>query len=99
MSDTANIQDARRLRQRQRGPGNSGDGGDFDGRLRDLEIRLASLETKVDGIKENMATSTDIQALKTLIAEKEAAQTKWLLGILATAVVAITVAMVRLFTD
>lgn len=60
---------------------------------------MASLEIKVDAIKENMATGKDIQALKTLIAEKEAAQTKWLLGILATAVVAITVAMFRLFAD
>ena len=77
----------------------NGNGSGFDSRLRDLEVRLASLETKVDGIKENMATGEDIQALKTLIAEKEAAQTKWLLGILATTVIAITVAMLRLFSD
>lgn len=80
-------------------PSTGGDGGDFDQRLRDLEVRMASLETKVDGIKENMATGEDIQALKMLIAEKEATQTRWLLGILATAIVTITIAMVRLFVD
>ena len=78
-------------------PTTNGGGGGFDQRLRDLEVRMARVETKVDGIKELMATGEDIQGLRTLIAEKEAAQTKWLLGILTAAVVAISVAMIRLF--
>ena len=67
MSDPANMDDARRRRrQRQRGQGDNGDGdgGDFDSRLRDLEVHMASLDTKVDAIKENMAVKNDVSGVK-----------------------------------
>ena len=67
MSDPANIDDVRsRRHQRQRGPGDGGDGDgeDFDGRLRALEVHMASLDAKVEGIKENMAVKNDVSGVK-----------------------------------
>lgn len=66
-------------------------------RLARITDRLARLEEAVANIKENMATGADIEGVKTLIAEKEAAQTKWLLGIMAAAAVTVVVAMIRTF--
>ena len=48
-------------------PSNDGNGGGTDNRLRDVEIRLARAEEKIDSIKENMATKTDISNLKVWI--------------------------------
>ena len=51
-----------------------------------------------------MATAADIEGVKTLIAEaktliaeKEAVQTRWLLGIMAAASVCVAVAVIRTF--
>ena len=57
--------------------------------------RLARLEETVANIKANMATAADIQGVKTLIAQVEARQTKWLLGIMAAASVSVAVAVIR----
>ncbi len=46
-----------------------------------------------------LPTGEDIQALKTLIAEKESTETRWLLGILATAAITIAVAMFKVFAE
>ena len=52
-------------------PTDDGGGGDFDRRLRELEVRMARLETKVDGIKndinQNIARKTDVLHLKVWI--------------------------------
>ena len=45
----------------------NGSGGGFDNRLRQLEIRTARLEEKVDAIKESMAVKNDITGLKVWI--------------------------------
>ena len=58
---------------------------------------LARLEESVANIKENMATHADIQEIKTLIAEKEAVQVRWLLGIMSAACVTLAVAVIRTF--
>ncbi len=57
--------------------------------------RLARLEETVANIKANMATAADIEGVKTLIAQVEARQTKWLLGIMAAASVSVAVAVIR----
>ena len=57
--------------------------------------RLARLEATVANIKTNMATTADIEGVKTLIAQMEARQTKWLLGIMAAASVSVAVAVIR----
>ena len=57
--------------------------------------RLARLEDTVANIKANMATAADVEGVKTLIAQMEARQTKWLLGIMAAASVSVAVAVIR----
>ena len=66
--------------------------------------RLARLEESVENIKATMATTADVEGVKTLIAEtkaliaeKEAAQARWLLGIMAAASTAVAVAVIRTF--
>ena len=62
--------------------------------------RLARLEESVANIKATMATmatAADIQSVKTLIAKKEAVQTRWLLGTMAAASTAVAVAVIRTF--
>ena len=46
-----------------------------------------------------MATKADIEAVKTLIADRDAKQQRWLLGILAGAAIAVTIALLRTFMD
>ena len=46
-------------------------------------------------MKTNMATAADIDSVKTLMAQMEARQTKWLLGIMAAASVSVAVAVIR----
>ena len=64
-------------------------------RLGSVFDRLARLEEALANIKENMASHADIQELKTLIAEKEAVQVRWLLGIMSAACVTLAVEMIR----
>lgn len=60
-----------------------------------LEDRFARLEETVANIKANMSTVADIEGVKTLMAQMEARQTKWLLGIMTAAAVSVVVAFVR----
>ena len=74
----------------QTGSGGDGkDGGGIEGRLRDLEVQVARVETKLA----HVATREDIADLKTIIAEKETTSTRWLIGIIVSAVVALLAAM------
>lgn len=57
--------------------------------------RLARLEETAANIRANMATAADVEGVKTLIAQVEARQTKWLLGIIAAASVSLAVAVIR----
>ena len=63
--------------------------------LESITDRLARLEQTVANIKTNMATAADIDSVKTLMAQMEARQTKWLLGIMAAASVSVAVAVIR----
>ena len=63
--------------------------------LESITDRLARLEQTVANMKTNMATAADIDSVKTLMAQMEARQTKWLLGIMAAASVSVAVAMIR----
>ncbi len=61
--------------------------------------RLARIETRL----ETVATREDIADLKTMIAEKDSARSKWLIGIVATVVlgliaacITVTVAMLQI---
>lgn len=72
--------------------------------LDSITDRLARLEESVANIRATMATAADIEGVKTLIAEaktliaeKEAVQTRWLLGIMAAASVCVAVAVIRTF--
>ena len=76
-------------RDRRRKGRDSANGG--NGRLTDLEIRLARVEERVDAIKENMATKADLAKMETSIV-------RLLLGILAAAAISVVVALVRTFT-
>lgn len=79
--------------------GDGGDGGGFDTRPRALEIHVARVEERVAAIQAAMATKADIEAVKTLIADRDAKQQRWLLGILAGAAIAVTIALLRTFMD
>ena len=75
-------------------PGGGGNGGSSHGE------RLARIEAKM----EYMATREDVSEVKVLIERKESTMTRWLLGILATAVISLVaavigmvVALVRIF--
>ena len=67
----------------------------LEDRFAGVEDRLARLEETVANIKANMATVADIEGVKTLIAQMESRQTKWLLGIMTAAAVSVVVAFVR----
>ena len=67
----------------------------LEGRFSGVEDRLARLEETVANIKANMPTVAVIEGVKTLMAQMEARQTKWLLGIMTAAAVSVVVAFVR----
>lgn len=67
----------------------------LEGRFAAVEDRLARLEETVANIKAYMPTVADIEGVKTLMAQMEARQTKWLLGIMTAAAVSVVVAFVR----
>ena len=81
------------------GTGSGGDGGNVDNRLRALEVHVARIDERVAAIQAGMATKADIEAVKTLIADRDAKQQRWLLGILAGAAIAVTIALLRTFMD
>ena len=70
----------------------------LENRFAGVEDRLARLDETVANIKTNMATVADIESVKTLMAQMEARQTKWLLGIMTAAAVSVVVAFVRTST-
>ena len=67
----------------------------LEDRFAGVEDRFARLEETVAYIKANMSTVADIEGVKTLMAQMEARQTKWLLGIMTAAAVTVVVAFVR----
>ena len=73
------------------GSGRGGDG--LEGRLRQLELQMVRLETRLESIP----TKEDLESIKTLIAEKEATNTRWMITVLSGALVAIVVALIRTF--
>lgn len=73
------------------GSGRSGD--ELEGRLRQLELQMVRLETRL----ESMPTKEDLESIKTLIAEKEATNTRWMITILSGALIAVVVALIRTF--
>ena len=77
------------------------DAGGIEPRLRSLEERMARVETKLDDV----ATKSDLESLKTLIATKETQQTRWLVGVISGAAIsllaalaAVVAALIRTFT-
>ena len=61
----------------------------------DVGERLARIETTL----EHVATRESVADMKTLIERKESTMLRWLLGILATAAIALVVALIRSFSD
>ena len=55
--------------------------------------RLARLEEALG----HLATKADIEGVKTLIAQREAVMLRWLMGMVASAGVAVAIALVRTF--
>ena len=72
-----------------------GGGGEntVEGRLRQLELQITRLETKL----EFMPTKEDLEGIKTLIAERDAKNTKWMISIVGTALTAVVIALIRTF--
>ena len=62
-------------------------------RLRQVEIQVARIETKL----ESTSTKEDIQSVETSISKAEARILRLLIGVLVTAGIAITVAVIRTF--
>ena len=58
-----------------------------------LDNRVSVIEKRLD----HLATKTDIEALKTLIATREASMLRWLVGILLASSLAVGLALVRTF--
>lgn len=73
------------------GSGRGGDG--LEGRLRQLELQMARLETRLESIP----TKQDLESIKTLIAEKESHNTRWMIGIISAATITMLAALIRTF--
>ena len=69
----------------------AGNGEGTRSRLRAVERQLVKIETRM----ESMATKEDIQAIKTLIAERESKMLRWLIGICSIGAISLVVALVR----
>ena len=54
---------------------------------------MVRLETRLESIP----TKEDLESIKTLIAEKEATNTRWMVTVLSGALVAVVVALIRTF--
>lgn len=70
-----------------------------NGRLRAIEERLARIEEKFDAELKHLASKKDVADVKTLISEKESSMTKWQIGILSGALIAVVLAVFRTFMD
>ena len=74
-------------------PGDGGDGRDLERRLRAVELDVREIKTRI----EHVATKEDLEKVKVLIEKKDAANSKWFLGITIGAVVTVLAALVRTF--
>ena len=54
---------------------------------------MARLETRL----ENIPTKQDLESIKTLIAEKESLNTRWMIGIISAAMITMLAALIRTF--
>lgn len=72
-------------------PSAATDGGGGNGR--DVHGRVSALEAHL----QHLATKEDIQRIETLIAKREAAMLRWLIGLVLTAGAALAIALVRVF--
>ena len=80
--------------QRQPLPaGDGGDGGEIERRLRAVELDVREIKTRLS----HVATKEDLEKVKALIEKKDAANSKWFLGITIGAVVTVLAALVRTF--
>ena len=67
--------------------------------LQTVAVAVGKLETRFDTKLEHLATREDMESVKTLINAKETTMLRWLLGILATSMVAIVIALIRISTS
>lgn len=74
-------------------PGSGAPAGNGSGNGSGFESRLSKLETHI----QYLATKEDIQKLSTQIAERESSLQRWLIGVLLTAIVSLSLALIRLF--
>ena len=95
MSDDSNVKQLRPPSERVDGNGPNGG----NGRLRAIEDRLTRIEEKFDAELKHLATGKDVAEVKTLISEKESSMTKWLIGILSGALIAVALVLLRTFMD
>ena len=72
------------------GSPNQSGGGNGGGELGE---RLARIENEIT----HLATKVDIESVKTLIAQRESSQTRWLIGIISIATVSLVAALIRTF--
>ena len=79
--------------QRAVPPGDGGDGGEVERRLRAVELDVREIKTRLD----HVATKEDLEKVKALIEKKDAANSKWFLGITIGAIVTVMAALVRTF--
>ena len=68
-------------------------GGDLERRLRAVELDVREIKTRMD----HVATKEGLEKIKGLIEKKDAANSKWFLGITIGAVVTVLAALVRTF--
>ena len=95
MSNDSNVKPLRPPAERVDGGGPNGG----NGRLRAIEDRLSRIDEKFDAELKHLATGKDVAEVKTLISEKESSMTKWQIGILSGALVAVALALLRTFMD
>lgn len=69
--------------------------GNGNGNGHDLHGRVSALEARLD----YLATKEDIRRIEALIAQREAAMLRWLIGILSVAGISLAIALIRTFTE
>lgn len=73
--------------------GDGGDGREIERRLRAVELDVREIKTRLD----HVATKEDLEKVKSLIEKKDAANSKWFLGITIGGIVTVLAALVRTF--